>query len=151
MYPRLFVMEIILYKTISSPETVSKTLTDGLTVNGALRNSNNVIQPYVEMTTDVTNYNYAYIPQYKRYYFVTGYRVVRTGLFSVSLSVDVLMTYKDAILELHGNRTKGDDSNPYSSDANYNYEVRKQVKQLKFAYTFERQTEMVLVGLVGAE
>lgn len=151
MYPRLFVMEIILYKTISSPETVSKTLTDGLTVNGALRNSNNVIQPYVEMTADVTNYNYAYIPQYKRYYFVTGYRVVRTGLFSVSLSVDVLMTYKDAILELQGNRTKGDDSNPYSSDANYNYEVRKQVKQLKFAYTFERQTEMVLVGLVGAE
>lgn len=144
-------MQINLYKTTSASEQLNKILTDELVVNGTLRDSNNVIQPYVEMTRDVTQYNYAYIPQYKRYYFVTGYRVVRTGLYAISLSVDVLMTYKDAILNLSGNLTKTSAPNPYSSDADYNTDVRTEVKQLNYAMTFEKQNNMVLIGLVGAE
>lgn len=142
-------MEIRLYKTTDAPEKLNKTLTGELHVNGALRDSNNVLQPYVEMTVDVTQYNYAYIPQYSRYYFVTGYRVVRSGLFAVSLSVDVLMSYREQILEVRGRLANGTNVNPYNSNATYGTEVRQTAHQTKFAYTFEKQDDLILVGLVG--
>lgn len=142
-------MEIILYKTTEAPEKLDKTLTDELHVNGAMRDSNNVLQPYVEMTVDVSQYNYAYIQQYSRYYFVTGYRVVRTGLFAISMSVDVLMSYKEKILDVRGRLSKGTDVNPYNSNASYSTEVRQTAHQTKFAYSFEKQDDLILVGLVG--
>lgn len=45
-----------------------------------------------------TDYNYCYIPQFKRYYFVTGCIVGTHGIYTYTLAVDVLATYKSEIL-----------------------------------------------------
>lgn len=45
--------------------------------------------------------DYAYIPDFNRYYWVTDITSVRTGLWQLSMSCDVLMTFKDQIRKLN--------------------------------------------------
>ena len=54
----------------------------------------------VNATGAIANNNYAYIPNYQRYYYVDSVTVGRNGMYAVQLSVDVLMTYADAIKNL---------------------------------------------------
>ena len=54
----------------------------------------------VNSTGAIANNNYAYIADYKRYYYVDSVTVGRNGMYVVQLSVDVLMTYADAIKNL---------------------------------------------------
>ena len=54
----------------------------------------------VNATGAIANNNYAYIPNYQRYYYVDSVTVGRNGIYVVQLSIDVLMTYADAIRNL---------------------------------------------------
>lgn len=66
-------MVIKLYKTLDDPKVVNKTLTDELTVSGVARDPVNVTTPVIEVEADnntLAGYNYAYIEDYARYYFV---------------------------------------------------------------------------------
>ena len=51
-------------------------------------------------TGAIANNNYAYIADYKRYYYVDSVTIGRNGMYVVQLSVDVLMTYANAIKNL---------------------------------------------------
>ena len=51
-------------------------------------------------TGAIANNNYAYIADYQRYYYVDSVTIGRNGMYVVQLSVDVLMTYADAIRNL---------------------------------------------------
>ena len=69
-------MVIKLYKTSSDPKTVNKVLTDELIVSGTFRDSVNQVDPVIEIQGDTTahmleGYNYMYIEDYARYYFIT--------------------------------------------------------------------------------
>lgn len=44
--------------------------------------------------------NYAYIPDFNRYYFITDITAVGRNLWMISMSVDVLMSYYDDIMDL---------------------------------------------------
>ena len=46
------------------------------------------------------DFNYCYIPELRRYYYVSNIAIANSKLYAVSLSVDVLMSYKDEILRL---------------------------------------------------
>ena len=54
----------------------------------------------VNATGAIANNNYAYIVDYKRYYYVDSVTVGRNGMYIVQLSVDVLMSYADGIKNL---------------------------------------------------
>ena len=54
----------------------------------------------VNATGAIANNNYAYIADYKRYYYVDSVTVGRNGMYIVQLSVDVLMSYAGGIKNL---------------------------------------------------
>ena len=83
-------MEIRLYNTSDDRIVVNKTLTDELILEGTLKESLNVLSPSVMVTVDVSEYNYMYIPEFDRYYYIN-----RTA------EVDVLMSWKDEFLKLN--------------------------------------------------
>lgn len=95
-------MVIDLYKFNGDKREISKELTDRLTVSGTLKDKCNLITPEVLIKTDPREYNYAYIAEFNRYYFVKDITVYRQGLWVLQLKEDVLMTYKDSILEWSG-------------------------------------------------
>ena len=69
----------------------------GTTYDCKLKKGSSKLQPYIELAAaDPTAFNYAYIPNYGRYYYVDNW-TFDGGLWAADLSVDVLATYKDAI------------------------------------------------------
>ena len=90
-------MIVTFYKTKDNKNVINKTLSDGTEFNLAIRSDTDLETPVLKMVTDVTAFNYCYIPYFNRFYFVE--RVTRNGkLFRVELSSDVLETYKSEIL-----------------------------------------------------
>lgn len=94
-------MELILYKNTSDNNVVTKMLQDETKLTGNLRDEVSVINPTIRITNKTfPNFNYCYIPDFNRYYFITDINIYRTGVYDLSLSVDVLMSFKEQFLEL---------------------------------------------------
>lgn len=94
---------IMLYKNSSEPHRVDKTdfLTEIGGYSGIFRDSANIVNPIIRVqANDIPNFNYVKIGILNRYYFVTDYDIVRTGLIDLYLTEDVLMTYKEGIYKL---------------------------------------------------
>ena len=92
-------MDIKLCTNNSEKNKISKDITEGITLSGTLRNVSNVVTPTIMLNIDnPTIYNYAYISDFHRYYFITDYISIRTGLWQLNLKSDVLMSFKDSIL-----------------------------------------------------
>lgn len=92
-------MDITLYKNNSEKNKINKSLSNGVTITGSLRNESNVVNPAIIINIDnPTPYNYAYISLFSRYYFITEYVSLRTGIWQLNLKSDVLMSFKDSIL-----------------------------------------------------
>lgn len=97
-------MQIILYNNSAEKNRVDKTsyLSNALTLNGNLRNndSGNVLSPtiYLEMNNNsIPTYNYAYIPSFNRYYFITNIEPARNDYWEINMKEDVLMSFKSEI------------------------------------------------------
>lgn len=61
-----------------------------------VRSPSSVINPVIELQTNPLAYNYAYIAAFSRYYFISDV-VYNEGLWIVSLTVDVMGSYKTEI------------------------------------------------------
>lgn len=72
----------------------------GETYPCVLKETSNIANPEIilEMgTADAPSWNYAYIAEFSRYYYVTDWTWIQNRLWSASLSTDLLATYKDEI------------------------------------------------------
>ena len=69
-------------------------------MSGTLRESTSVINPIITVEAPVTliGYNYCYIPDFSRYYYVVDVKSMRNNLWAVTLRVDVLMSFQNDIL-----------------------------------------------------
>ena len=115
-------MNIQLCSNTSEKNKLNKTITTGITLSGSLRNESNVVNPSIIINIDnPTIYNYAYIPEFNRYYFITNYISLRTGMWQINLKSDVLMSFKDSILssEVLINKTEITGKNNYLSGSNW--------------------------------
>lgn len=91
-------MQIKLYKNLSEVNTIGKTLTEESERTGTLKDGCSVLSPSVVLTGEnLSGFNYAYIPQFSRYYFIKEITSVKSGLWELSMRVDVLESYKDTI------------------------------------------------------
>ena len=94
-------MNIILYVNNSEKNKIGKNLTNDFSLSGTLRDATDIINPVILVElNEIANYNYCYISNFKRYYFITDITVIRTGLYAISLSVDVLESFKSEIKNL---------------------------------------------------
>lgn len=94
-------MQIKLYNMTEELIKVDKTITDEVVLTGFLKNESDVSDPVFlyESATGV-NRNYAFIPEFGRYYFIKKIAVVRTNLYQLELAIDVLKTYSTQIKAL---------------------------------------------------
>lgn len=94
-------MEIILYVTGSEKNAIFKDLQNGIELSGTLRNESSVINPSFLMEIDnPSQYNYCFIPEFNRYYFITDIVSIRNDIWRINCAVDVLMSYQEQLLNL---------------------------------------------------
>lgn len=148
-------MEIKLYKTSSPRKKLVKELTDGITLSGTLRAQSSVMSPSLQIQNiAVIGYNYCYIPDFGRYYYINGINALRANLFELSLGIDVLMTYAEAIRKNYAIVDK-----VQSFGAAYNYindgsfiNTNRMNQEIKnFSGGFNENGEFILITAGGME
>ena len=116
-------MVIKLYKNVSDPKTVNKVLNDPLDVSGTARDPVNVVDPVIEIEGDnatLAGYNYAYIQDFARYYFVTPQADSR-NLNTFSFKCDVLKTAAPWLSQRLATLTRNEKAyNSYLTDPDFN-------------------------------
>lgn len=100
--------QITLYSNKASKEVVDKSNDLVLieTLSGDFRGSTSVLRPVIQITPTATSTvakiisqcNYVYIREFSRYYFVTAINTTANNYIELELSIDVLMSWKTAIL-----------------------------------------------------
>lgn len=94
-------MEIRLYVNSSEKNQIGKLLSSELILSGSLRDTSSIINPIILIQADnISNYNYVYIAEFNRYYFMQNIISIRAGLWQIELSVDVLESFKNEIKKL---------------------------------------------------
>lgn len=94
-------MNIVLYENYSEKEAIVKDIQSAYTLTGSLRGESSVINPsFLIEHSNPSNYNYCYIADFGRYYFISNITSVRTDIWKIDCSVDVLMSFQDEILAL---------------------------------------------------
>lgn len=133
------------------PNEVNKTLQENEEYTGVLNSTVNILEPVIRFrTTNVVTFNYVYIESLNRYYFVS--EIQQNGdTCTVYLRTDVLMTYKDKILDSVGTLTKGANVNKYASNRENNYDLRPKLKKLNFPNTglFSDIDNIIMVTIKG--
>lgn len=94
-------MEVQFYYNVSDGRVINKNIIAGDIFSGQARDEVDIMNPVILFDTDeILRYNYAYIPEFQRYYNISARNVLREGLFEVSFDVDVLMSFRSDILNL---------------------------------------------------
>ena len=148
----LIMIEIILYKYSGKHNSLPKTLEEGTTLQGVLRELYNVSAPVVSVrTADLFTFNYCYLPIFGRYYFIEREDVTGTDTYNLHLSCDVLQTYSESILGSMGTVTQRDEPNTYVNDRSLKYDMRPKFQTVNFPSKglFTRDGSIIMITIKG--
>lgn len=143
---------IVLYKNQSELNKLDKTLTDALTITGTLKTQTDLVDIKLMIeNASVFDYNYLYISEFSRYYYITDIQSVRNGLWEVTAHVDVLTTYASGIRALTGIIGRQENLfNVFLSDSEVKVEADRQVTTVNFPTdVFNLQTESFILTVAG--
>lgn len=91
-------MKIQFYNNRSGINVLNKRLEKvGDEIEFTLKKDTNILTPNL-LLSKYNGGNYCYIPEFKRYYYINNYNINSDGVYDLTLSVDVLGTYKDDLL-----------------------------------------------------
>ena len=115
-----------LYHTESSVNTINKNIDFIKDIDIKFKNEVNIYNPRIVLRyDDLIDFNYIYIDKFKRYYLVEDVQVFPNKIYHITLKCDVLMSFKNDILNSKGNITSQTNYNDYYN-FNYSSEVRKE-------------------------
>ena len=94
--------KIEIYRNNSETNRLTKDISLLSDYTGVLKHPSSIIDPVIMLTADIetlTNANYMYIEKFNRYYFINDIISIRHNLCEIHAHVDVLMSFKDEILQ----------------------------------------------------
>lgn len=93
-------MTITFYKSVSEINEFPKRLTGAYSIEGTLRNQCSITDPVIDFEgfQQYVDYNYAYIADFKRYYFIASAESITNTIIEFSFHVDVLQSFSEQIL-----------------------------------------------------
>ena len=124
------------YSYNGHPNTVNKQLGEFTAIEGDLRQTFDVLRPTVTLRKQpLPTFNYCYIPDLGRYYFVDRVSFEGNNAYELSLRVDVLKTYESEILAATGRTSEADNPNPYISNRETVFDRQPNFEKVPFANT----------------
>jgi len=141
-------MNILLYNNLSPDIQIHKNITPVATLTGALRGESNIVNPTIRIeAADLPACNYAYIPEFNRYYFARDIRVIRNRIFDISLQSDVLMSFD--LSAITGVVIESNGGNNYLSARNWVRMVKTKTDILPFSNGLLDSGEYILITAGG--
>ena len=143
---------ITLYRTKSENNRVAKTLYDGVQLTGNLREESDVVHPEILIEGNYIGYNYCYIPEWERYYYIRDIHLLRTNLMRLSLEVDVLMSFKEQIKQesaVIDKQSRVLDANMYIDDGDWVVQNNEFIQIKNFDNGFNNEGEFILIVAGG--
>lgn len=144
-------MQLYLYKTNDLNNVVDKVLTDETLFNINLKRDTDILRPKIPLAknigVDLKTFNYAYIPDLNRYYFINVVESMNNAIDVLYLEVDVLMSYKTQIKT--GIKTYITDVNPtYKADNIYSANSSKNnVVKIESDVTLQQAQSIIITTL----
>lgn len=148
-------MKIDLFAISCERKRVDKTqyLTNRFTLEGTLRQNCSIINPVILVEkTNPSLYNYMYIAEFSRFYFINNIDSIRHNLWSISAHVDVLYTWRTdiknslALIDRTADATK---YNNFLDDSNFVAEVRTWDTTKIFPTPLNQNGEYILIAAGG--
>lgn len=140
------------YSYNGHPNTVNKQLGDFTAIEGDLRQTFDVLRPTVTLRKQPRpTFNYCYIPDLGRYYFVERVSFEGNNAYELTLRVDVLKTYESEILAATGRVSESDNPDPYISNRETVYNRTPNFEKVPFANTglLNENGGIIMVTLKG--
>ena len=157
---------IIFLKCLSDNDVIGKTWStskgDSVTIESKIMFDSNFINPKFLVEGNFTDYNYCYIPQFKRFYYITDMTAKTGNMMEIQLKCDVLQSWKgdatsgilsnEAVLERQESLT-----NVYFSDNMYWTQADKEIKTVPFLTSentdlvFEIPEDNFILTIAGGE
>lgn len=137
------------YNTESSVNTINKAIDFVTDIDIKFKDEVNIYNPTIVLKyDDLIDFNYIYIDKFKRYYYVETVEVFPNKIYHLTLKCDVLMSFKDDILNSYGIITRQTNYNNYY-DFDYSSEVRKESNIYNSNVVFEDVKTTILCTIGG--
>ena len=141
-------MKVEFYHTADNANTVNKTLQPIKTVDIIFRQAVDEQTPFIILNKDnLKGVNYIHIPNSKRYYFISKVENYTTKLVRIDLVTDLLMTYKDEILNTPVLITATEKPSYFSSNLPTQTKTIKRV--VKSDITLNKESSLILTTIGG--
>lgn len=144
-------MIIELYTNNSERIAVNKNITLVKSLTGTLRGECSITAPTIQCTgglSEYTSVNYAYISDFKRYYYVSEIKSIRNNIVELEMTCDVLMSFKDEFLTQSAIiKRQADNWNLYIDDGSFKAQQNSRVQVKAFPNAIEGESfVLVLAG-----
>lgn len=140
------------YSYNGHPDTINKVLGSPTPIDGALRQDFDILHPVLTLKkTPLPAFNYCYVSELGRYYFIDRVEYVGNNTYELSLSVDVLKTYESVILNATATVQESDTPLPYISTRRNVYDRQPNIEKVAFPNTglFNENGSIVMVTIKG--
>lgn len=130
-------------------------ITNRFVMSGDLKDNTSVIRPVirVEKTNPTAyGYNYMYIPDFGRYYFIDDIIQIRNKVWEIHASVDVLYSFMTDIYQnkcIIDKTENGSNANYYLNDGSFVTESRKYNEVLPFSNGLSLNGSYILICAGG--
>lgn len=145
-------MDIQLYHNNSENNVINKSLTGISTPSVVLKKPTSELTPSVILHTfeNMEYCNYAYIPEFQRYYFIDDIKPLTGSEVQLDMRVDVLESFKNSILSLNAIVEKQETSgNKYFNDGSFNVLSTEFLQSYNFPSGFDDNGEFILITCGG--
>ena len=145
-------MTVIFYKYNGIKNKINKTLENGLTVNDIVMRNDFDITAFELLIKDTnfnSEYNYCYIQDLGRYYFIESVEKMNGTIYKIRLTVDVLKSFSTQIENIQAIIVKSENPDDNFVDCekseNYTSEV------INLTDNFNHSGNLILVTSLGGE
>ena len=145
-------MTVIFYTYNGIKNKINKQLSSGLTVNDVIIQNDFDITDFdllIKNTNFNLDYNYCFIPDLNRYYFIENIEKMNGSIYKIRITVDVLKSFSSQIENINAiiTKSKNPDTNFVDCEKSENYTS----EVINLTDNFNHSGNLILVTSLGGE
>lgn len=149
-------MKLKLYQVIDADNVINKTLPDDpLELTIRLKRDTDIVNPMIILSAqegiNFKDYNYAYIEELERYYFIETVTNLNNVHWQLFLSCDVLETYKDEIFNSHALFRRQLKHGDYLNTGSFDTSIIESIETHKSDVILDGKQSVILTSLSSNE